>query len=206
MSIHPICIGIAGPSCSGKTTVARRLAELLPGEATIFGLDSYYSDLSHLPYQERKKFNFDEPAALEDGLLADHLAALSRGDAIRRPVYDFPTHTRVAGRFDDVVAGEFLIVEGLFTFHWPRVREIFHLKAFLAAPDPVCLERRKERDIRERGRTVAFVLEQFSSIVRPGNEHYIAPTRVYADLVLDGESPIEETARKIYDGVMTLSH
>ena len=205
MFTQPFCIGIAGPSCSGKTTVARSLAALLPGEATIFGLDSYYADLSLLPYQERKKFNFDEPAALEDGLLADHLAALSRGEAIRRPVYDFPTHTRLAGRFDEVMAAEFLIVEGLFTFHWPRVREIFHLKAFLAAPDPVCLERRKERDIRERGRTIEFVLEQYNSIVRPGNEHYIEPTRMFADLVLDGESPTEDTARKIYDGVMALS-
>ena len=195
----PLCIGIAGPSCSGKTSVARRLAALLPGEATVFGLDSYYADLSHLSYAERKEFNFDEPAALEGELLAQHLAALGRGEVIRRPVYDFPTHTRIQDRFDDVSAGDFLIVEGLFTFHWPTVREVFHLKAFLTAPDPVCLERRKERDIRERGRTIEFVLEQYNSIVRPGNEHYIEPTRHFADLVLDAERPIEEIARKIYE-------
>jgi len=197
-SKHPICIGIAGASCSGKTTVARRLAELLPGESTLFGLDSYYADLSHLPYDERRKFNFDEPAALEDRLLGTQLEALSRGEVIRRPVYDFPTHTRVRDRYEEIRPGDYLVVEGLFTFHWPRVREVFHLKAFMAAPDPVCLERRKERDIRERGRTLDFVLHQYDAIVRPGNEQYIAPTRQFADIVLSGEQPIEESARTIY--------
>jgi uridine kinase len=201
-STQPICIGIAGPSCSGKTTVARRLAELLPGKATLFGLDAYYSDLSHLPYEDRRKFNFDEPAALEDGLLATHLSALSRGEVIRRPIYDFPTHTRVRDRFEEVLPGNFLIVEGLFTLYWPGVRDVFHLKAFLTAPDPICLERRKDRDVRERGRTVEFVVQQYDSIVRPGNEHYIAPTRQFADLVLSGEQPIEESAQTIYKRVV----
>jgi uridine kinase len=199
---QPICIGIAGPSCSGKTTVARRLAQLLPGEATLFGLDAYYADLSQRPYEDRRRFNFDEPAALEDQLLTSHLEALRRGEAIRRPVYDFPTHSRLRGCFEDVRPGNFLIVEGLFTFYWPGVRDVFHLKAFLSAPDTVCLERRKERDIRERGRTVEFVLQQYDSIVRPGNENYIAPTRQYADLVLSGEQPIEESAHKIFARVM----
>lgn len=200
-SRQPICIGIAGPSCSGKTTVARRLAELLPGQVTLFGLDAYYFDLSHLPLEERRKFNFDEPAALEDQLLAGHLSALSRGEAIRRPVYDFATHTRPQGQFEEVTPGDFLIVEGLFTLYWPAVRDMFHLKAFLTAADPVCLERRKERDTRERGYTVEYVVHLFDSIVRSGNEHYIAPTRQFADVVLSGEQPIERSAGRILEKV-----
>jgi uridine kinase len=198
---QPFCIGIAGPSCSGKTTVARRLAALLPGETTLFGLDSYYHDLSHLPYQERKKFNFDHPEALEDQMLAAHLHALSRGETIQRPVYDFPTHTRLQNHFEEITPGDFLVVEGLFTLYWPEVRSIFDVTAFLGAPDPVCLERRKVRDIAERGRTVEFVLTQYRETVRPGSENFILPTRAFAGLVISGEQLTELTAQQILEAV-----
>lgn len=198
---RPFCIGIAGPSCSGKTSVAQRLAALLPGEATVFGLDSYYADLSHLPFDERKKFNFDHPEALEDRMLAQHLQALSRGEMIRRPIYDFPTHTRVRDRFDEIRPGDFLIVEGLFTLHWPHVREIFDFTAFITAADGICFDRRKRRDIQERGRTIEFVRTQYEQTVRPGSESFILPTRRFADVVLSGEQPIEESARHMHRAV-----
>jgi len=95
------------------------------------------------------------------------------------------------------IAGPSCSGKGLFTFHWPGVRGVFDLKAFIAAPDPVCFERRKTRDIRERGRTVEFVLQQYNQTVRPGSEHFILPTRQFADLVISGEQPIEESARQI---------
>lgn len=174
---------------------------MLPGRAMLFGLDAYYFDLSHLPLEDRRKFNFDEPAALEDRLLAEHLSALGRGEVIRRPVYDFATHTRLPDRFEEVHPGDFLIVEGLFTLYWPAVREMFHLKAFLTAPDPVCLERRKDRDTRERGYTMEYVLHLYESIVRSGNELYIEPTRQFADVVLNGEQPIEDSAKQIFQRV-----
>jgi len=187
----PFCIGIAGPSCSGKTSIAVRLAALLPGSSTIFGLDSYYIDLSHMPLSERRKFNFDRPDALEGQLLAEHLLALSRGETIQRPIFDFPTHTRARDRFDEIRPGDFLIVEGLFTFHWPEVRSVFDLRAFVAAPDPVCFERRKSRDVAERGYNLDFVLSQYNTNVRPGSDQFILPTREFADLVVGGEQPIE---------------
>jgi len=194
----PFCIGIAGPSCSGKTSIAMRLATLLPGESTIFGLDSYFADLSHLPFPERRKFNFDRPEGVEDRLLAGHLLALSRGETIQRPVFDFPTHTRMQDRFEVIRPGDFLIVEGLFTFYWPEVRRVFDLRAFVAAPDPVCFERRKARDIAERGYNLDFVLMQYNTNVRPGSEKFILPTRQFANLVIGGEQPIEESARQIH--------
>lgn len=194
----PFCIGIAGPSCSGKTSIARSLAARLSGDSTIFGLDSYYTDLSHLVLTERRKFNFDRPEALDAALLAEHLQALSRGETIQRPIFDFPTHTRLRNRFDEIRPGDFLIVEGLFTFHWPEVRGIFNLRAFIAAPDRVCFDRRKVRDINERGYNLAFVLDQYQTNVRPGNDNFIEATRQLADLVISGEQPIEESARQIH--------
>ena len=197
----PFCIGIAGPSCSGKTSIARRLGALLPGTSTIFGLDSYYTDLSYLPLSERRKFNFDRPDALEGQLLAEHLLALSRGEIIQRPIFDFPTHTRARDRSDAIRPGDFLIVEGLFTFHWPEVRRIFDFRVFVSAPDPVCFQRRKARDIQERGYRLDFVLSQYGTNVRPGSEQFILPTQQFAHLVVSGEQSIEDSARQIYHRV-----
>jgi uridine kinase len=105
----------------------------------------------------------------------------------------------VRDRFDEIHPGDFLIVEGLFTLHWPHVREVFDFKAFIFAPDRTCFERRKSRDIQERGRTVEFVLAQYEQTVRPGSESFILPTRQYADLIISGEQPIEESARQIHE-------
>src|SRR5262249_55042575 len=112
--------------------------------------------------------------------------------------FDFPTHTRMQDRFEVIRPGDFLIVEGLFTFYWPEVRRAFNLRAFVAAPDPVCFERRKARDIAERGYNLDFVLMQYNTNVRPGSEKFILPTRQFADVVVGGEQPVEESARAIF--------
>src|SRR5262249_50473296 len=159
-------IGIAGRSCSGKTSISRRLAAMLPGEVTIYGLDHYYLDLSHLSYEERAQMNFDHPDSLESALLVEHVAALKRGEEIRHPVYDFSTHTRIAGKYENVMAGDYLIVEGLFTFYWPELRELFDSRFFIATVDPICFGRRKQRDVAERGRSPESIIAQYSQTVR----------------------------------------
>ncbi len=198
-SSAPFCIGIGGPSCSGKTSIAQCLASKLSGEVTVFGTDAYYLDLSHLSYEERCRINFDHPDILESSLLAQHLASLREGQSIKQPVYDFATHSRVAAQVQAVEPGDFIVVEGLFILHWPDVRSMFDLSVFVSAPDSRCLDRRKTRDVRERGRTVESVLSQYDATVRTGNEQYILPSRVHADLVLDGEQPIEHSAQQIAD-------
>jgi uridine kinase len=92
-------------------------------------------------------------------------------------------------------------VEGLFTLHWPHVREIFDFTAFITAADGICFDRRKRRDIQERGRTIEFVRTQYEQTVRPGSESFILPTRRFADVVLSGEQPIEESARHMHRAV-----
>src|SRR5437868_6588441 len=128
MSNKPYLIGIAGPSGSGKTSVARQIASLLP--ATIFSLDSYYFDLAHLPLEERARANFDHPGSLDSELLSQHLHDLAQGKEIVRPVYDFPTHTRSV-QTERVRSEPYLIVEGLFTLYWSKIREIFGTKVFV---------------------------------------------------------------------------
>jgi uridine kinase len=194
MPQRPYLIAIAGPSGSGKTTVARRLAESLP--ATIFSLDSYYFDLAHLSLEERARANFDHPDSLDSELLSQHLHELAEGKEIVRPVYDFSTHTR-SKETKRVRSNEYLIVEGLFTLYWSKIREIFGTKIFVDAAHDVCLPRRQARDINERGRTVESVLTQYAQTVRPMADQFINPTKQYADIVLDGCHAIEQSAAKV---------
>ena len=193
----PFCIGIAGPSCSGKTSIAQTLKAMLPGEVTAFGTDSYYLDLSHLSLAERARVNFDDPDILESALLVEHLSKLRRGQRILQPVYDFSTHSRIRVRHEEIEPQDFLIVEGLFTLHWPNVREMFDLRVFISAPDETCFGRRKSRDVRERGRTLDSIVAQYDATVRPGNERFVLPSRVHADMVVSGEQPIHESAEQI---------
>lgn len=194
----PFLIGIAGPSCAGKTELAARLAQRLP--AQILNLDSYYRDLSYLPFQERCRTNFDVPEALDADLLIQHVTELAQGRAVARPVYDFTQHVR-APQVEWLAPGEFLILEGLFALHWESIRRRLGLKIFVATPDAVCFHRRLERDVRERGRTPESVREQYESTVRPMAERYVLPTRDFADLVLSGEAPLEESVSLVLQAI-----
>jgi len=160
-------VGIAGPSCSGKTELARRVASGLPCEdPLIFSLDDYYLDLSHLPPQERDRQNFDHPDALEASLLHVHLRALASGREIDKPVYRFETHTR-AGEAKRVGPAPFVIVEGLYALYWSGIRQMLGTKVFIEAEDALCFSRRVERDVRERGRSRGFVVAQYVRHTRP---------------------------------------
>lgn len=183
-------IGIAGPSCAGKSELARSLARRL--SAQILSLDCYYRDLAHLPFEQRCRANFDVPEALDEQLLIRQVAQLAEGRQIARPIYDFARHVRAPG-VEIVVPGCFLILEGLFALHWEEIRRRLDLKIFVEAPDQVCLRRRLERDVRERGRTPESVMEQYERTVRPMAERYILPARAYADLVLSGVAPLEQS-------------
>lgn len=191
-------IGIAGFSGSGKTTVANALAKTLPG--TIFSLDAYYLDFPHLSYEQRCDLNFDDPAILDDQLIAEHLRALAEGRSIERPVYDFPTHRRLTNT-ERMDPHEFIIVEGLFTLYWPAVRKLFRTKVYMEATHDVCLPRRERRDITERGRTSESVRRQYSATVQPMADQHILPTRQYADLIIECTGQTAEAVRTILQHV-----
>ena len=194
----PYIIGIAGPSGSGKSTIAGLVAKEIG--AQIFSLDSYYHELSHLTYEERCKANFDHPDSLDSKLLSEHLHALSRGESIVRPIYDFSIHTR-AKETERVTPGDYLIVEGIFALVWDHIRELYGTKVFVEAGHKLCLGRRIKRDIEERGRTEESVLAQYEATVRKMMDLYIKPTKQYADMILSGDQPVAENAETILEHV-----
>jgi len=187
-------MGIAGPSCSGKTELARWLRRKTG--APILNLDHYYIDLAHEPLEVRAKTNFDEPAALDRDQILHDVRALAEGKTVRAPVYDFATHTRSPG--DEVVEPAGLVIlDGLFALYWSAVRDLLHLKVFVEAPDAVCLERRIARDTVERGRTAESVRWQFETTVRPMAHLHILPTSQWADIVLSGTEPIDQSGESV---------
>ncbi len=183
-------IAIGGPSCAGKTELSLHIAKIL--SAPILPIDAYYINLDQLTVQERSHFNFDEPTALDHYLLRHHVEALASGQTIERPTYDFTTHTRAAAT-EIVVPKDFVILEGLFALYWDDIRPFLRTKVFVDAPDAVCLSRRSIRDVRERGRTPASVLEQYEKTVRPMAQLHVQPTANWADVVVSGEQPLDES-------------
>jgi uridine kinase len=185
----PVVVGIAGCSGSGKTTLAAELARTLGG--IHFHLDNYYLDLGHMPYSERIQQNFDDPLLIESSLLALHVAALARGEAIERPIYDFSTHTRVVGKTERIAAGAFLVVEGLFALHYAALLPLYQLRVYIDTPDELCFERRLKRDTIERGRSPESVRQRYEATVRPSSIKYVRPSALNADMSVDGRDALD---------------
>jgi len=191
----PVVLAIAGCSGSGKTTLAEELARTLGG--IHFPLDNYYRDLSHLPPEERAAMNFDDPAMIESSLLAAHVAALARGETIERPLYDFATHTRIAGQTERVAPATFVLVEGIFALYYPELLPIYHLRVFVDTVDDICFLRRLKRDTMDRGRTPDSVREQYAATVRPSSMEWVRPSAANADLVVDGTDELDWKVERV---------
>lgn len=189
MAPRAVVIAIAGPSCSGKTTIARRLRDALgPDRAVVFELDWYYHDHSTVP---KHLWQFDHPSAIDDALMVDQLRTLAAGRPIDRPLYDYATHART-GATARVEPAPFVIVEGLFALYWEGVRALADVAVFITADHGLCLARRIERDVRERGRTAESVIRQVREQVEPMYEAHVHPTRRHAHLLVDGARPVDE--------------
>lgn len=177
-------IGIAGGSGSGKTTLARLIMERIgPEHIAFLPHDAYYRDFSHLPSEERARVNYDHPDALETELLIQHLQELKQGRAIQRPIYDYTTHARKPETVM-VEPRPIILVEGILVLAEPRLRELFDLKLYVDTDPDIRFIRRLQRDIRERGRTVEMVIEQYMSTVRPMHLEFVEPSKRYADLII----------------------
>ncbi len=182
-----ILIGIAGASGSGKTLVANSIIES-PGleEAVIIQEDSYYKDLSDVPYEERVGRNFDHPDAFDHDLMAKQLLQLLNGEAVSHPIYNYKLHTR-SKETKTVGPGNLIILEGILIFSNAQLRELIDYRVFIDTPPDICFIRRLKRDIEERGRTVDSVIKQYTETVRPMYLQFVEPSRQYADILISGE-------------------
>ena len=180
----PLILGVAGGSGSGKTTVVNKIVEGIGRKKVlIIEHDSYYRDLSHLPFSERKKQNFDHPTSLETELMIRHLDALVNGYKIDIPVYDFVEHTRSANTIT-AFPKKIILVDGILIFSEPKLRKRIDIKIFVDTDDDVRLIRRLKRDITERGRDFDGVLDQYEKYVRPMHLEFVEPSKRYSDIII----------------------
>ena len=182
--MEPFFIGIAGGSGSGKTTVARRIAQAFDSsEVVSVDMDSYYRDLAHLTMPERRQINFDHPDAFDTELLGQHLTELRAFRAINKPVYDFQRSTRS----EEVVPlkpAPIVLVEGILVLAVKRVRKQLDARVFVSTDDDIRFIRRLQRDVTERGRRLESVIQQYTETVRPMHHAFVEPSKRHADVII----------------------
>lgn len=184
MSSHPLVVGIAGGTSSGKTTVTREIAAAL-GEANIALLqhDSYYKDLSQFGGKQAHEINFDHPDAYDTQLLIQHIRDLKAGKSVHQPVYSYTTYRRTSEQ-RKVEPKRVIIVEGILIFFEPELRDIIDVKVFVETDDDERVLRRIRRDVLERGRTIESVMEQYIATVKPMHLEFVEPTKRWADVII----------------------
>ena len=178
-----LVIGIAGGTGSGKTTLMNNLIKEFSEDVTILSHDNYYKRHDELTYDQRCLLNYDEPAALETDLMAEHLDQLRQGHAIDCPVYDFTQHNR-SDKTIRLVPKKVIIVEGILIFENQPLRDLMDIRIFVDTDSDVRLCRRIVRDVRERGRTLESVVSQYLGTVKPMHEMYVEPSKKYANIIV----------------------
>lgn len=183
-----VIIGIAGASASGKSLLARTIynelrAKVGDHQIDVITEDCYYHDQSHLSIEERVKTNYDHPQALDHDLLCQHLEELIAGRAVNVPQYSYSEHTRIA-QTTYLTPKRVIILEGILLLNDSRLRKLMHASIFMDTPLDICLMRRMQRDILERGRSLESVIEQYQKTVRPMFMQFIEPSKQYADIIV----------------------
>lgn len=184
MTRKPVVIGVAGGSGSGKTSVTKSIYETFKGHSILMlEQDYYYKDQSHLPLEERLKTNYDHPLAFDNDLLIEHLHALLQYEPVEKPVYDYTMHTRSSETIQ-VEPKDVIILEGILILEDERLRDLMDIKLFVDTDADLRIVRRLLRDIKERGRSMDSVIEQYVNVVRPMHNQFIEPTKRYADIII----------------------
>lgn len=178
-----IIIGIAGGSGSGKSTMIKRIREYFSGAITILSHDYYYKNNDGLTYEERCNLNFDHPDAFDTELMIEHIKELKNGKDIYRPVYDFSVHNRTSETIK-VEPSKVMIVEGILIFENPRLLDLFDIKIFIDTDADVRIIRRIMRDVKERGRTLDSVINQYLTTVKLMHEEFVEPSKKKADIII----------------------
>ena len=183
MDNNILVIGIAGGTGSGKTTLMNNLIKAFQEDVTILSHDNYYKRHDDLTYDERCQLNYDEPAALETDLMAQHLELLRQGQAIDCPVYDFTQHNR-SNETIRIEPRKVIIVEGILIFDNQPLRDLMDIRIFVDTDSDIRLCRRIKRDVNKRGRSLESVLQQYQETVKPMHEMYVEPSKKYANIIV----------------------
>ena len=178
-----LVIGIAGGTGSGKTTITRRLMQRFGSDVSVIYHDNYYKAHHNMPYEERAKLNYDQPDAFDTDQLIEAVRALRKGRSVICPVYDYSIHDR-SEKTVTVKSARVVIVEGILIFENRELCDLLDIKVFVDADADVRILRRIVRDVRDRGRSLESVVNQYLSTVKPMHERYVEPSKRNADIIV----------------------
>ena len=180
-----LIIGITGGTGSGKSTVCKAIKDSIPAEnIAILEQDAYYKDQTHLSFEDRLKTNYDHPLAFDNKLLINHIDMLCEGKSIEKPIYDYELHTRKQNETVTISPKDIIIVEGIMILEDEELRDKLDIKIYVDTEDDIRILRRIQRDIKERGRTVDSVIEQYLQTVKPAHDQFIEPYKKYSDIII----------------------
>ena len=177
-------IGIAGGTGSGKSTFTNRLRDAFPNDVAVVYHDNYYRRQDDVPFEERKKVNYDHPSSLETDLMIEHLKLLKQGIAVDCPVYDYSLHNR-SDKTIHVEPRPIILAEGILLLADPLLRDLIDIKIYVEADADERILRRIVRDVKERGRDLDNIVDQYLTTVKPMHYLYVEPTRALADVVIN---------------------
>ena len=176
-------VGIAGGTGSGKTTITRKLMQRFAGDVSVINHDNYYKAHHDMPYEERTRLNYDHPDAFDTEMLVDALRELRAGHAVQCPVYDYSIHDRT-DRTITVRPARVIIVEGILIFQSLELCEQMDIKIYVDTDADVRILRRIIRDVRDRGRSLDSVINQYLTTVKPMHEQFVEPSKRRADIII----------------------
>ena len=202
MSCQKDCmlIGIAGGTGSGKSTFTNRIKKQFGDDVTVIYHDNYYRRRDDIPFEERKKINYDHPDALETDMLIEHIKQLKAGKSVVCPVYDFSVHNR-SDKTVVIKPSKVILVEGILVLQNPELCNLLDIKIFVEADADERILRRVLRDVEERGRDLRGIIDQYLTTVKPMHYRFVEPSKAKADIVIN--SGLNDVA---YDIVSTKIH
>ena len=179
-----IIIAIDAGTRSGKSNFTRSQKEEFQKDVAVIYHDNYYRRQDEVPFEDRKKVNYDHPDSLETQLLLEHLRMLKDGSSIECPVYDYSQHNR-SDQILKIEPRKIIIVEGILLLADKRIRDLLDIKIYVEADADERILRRIVRDVKERGRDIDNIVEQYLTTVKPMHYLYVEPTRALADIVIN---------------------
>ena len=186
MSCQKDCmlIGIAGGTGSGKSTFTNRIKKQFGDDVTVIYHDNYYRRRDDIPFEERKKINYDHPDALETDMLIEHIKQLKAGKSVVCPVYDFSVHNR-SDKTVVIKPSKVILVEGILVLQNPELCNLLDIKIFVEADADERILRRVLRDVEERGRDLRGIIDQYLTTVKPMHYRFVEPSKARADIVIN---------------------
>ncbi|MCF0246088.1 MAG: uridine kinase [Ileibacterium sp.] len=181
----PYIIGIAGGSGSGKSTFAHHLKDAFGSDVVLISCDNYYKPHDDIPLEERALLNYDAPSSIDFVLMAEQLSALKNQQAVDCPVYDFSLHSR-SQEITHLEPAPVILIDGILLFAADEIKDLMDLKIFVETDADERILRRARRDVIERGRSIESVMEQYLTTVKPMHNLYVEPSKINADLIVNG--------------------